>query len=102
MTPPPPGRIVVVVPRREPGVHAYLRQSLACVKDIEVVLDRRAAAVTPPDDRRRAGSKETERQLLFCRLVRCPVEPPAPEPPTSREGAHGRTLLWPDLRLEHL
>lgn len=102
MTPAPPRRIVVVVPRREPGVHEYLQRSLACIKDVEVVLDRRAAAMTPADDRRRARSKDTERQLLFCSLVHCPVEPPAPAPPPSHESGHHRTLLWPDLRLEHL
>jgi len=108
MTPPstiataPPARIVVVVPRREPGVHEYLQRSLACVKDIEVVLDRRATAVTPVDDRRRAPSKNSERQLLFCSLVHCPVEPPAPPISAAHESTPPRTLLWPDLRLEHL
>jgi hypothetical protein len=97
----PPTRIVVIVPRREPGVHEYLQRSLACVKDVEVVLDRRAASVTPVDDRRRAASKSSERQLLFCSLVHCPVEPPAPASRVPHETAH-RTLLWPDLRLEHL
>ena len=107
MTPQPPTvaptRIVVVVPRREPGVHEYLQRSLACVKDIEVVLDRRAASVTPVDDRRRAASKSSERQLLFCSLVHCPAEPPTqPSSPAPHETAHRRTLLWPDLRLEDL
>jgi hypothetical protein len=102
---PPPRRIVVVVPRREPGVHEYLQRSLASVKDVEVVLDRRAAAVTPVDDRRREPSKNSERQLLFCSLVHCPAEPPPPPPSPSTSGpesAPPRTLLWPDLRLEHL
>jgi hypothetical protein len=83
-------------------VHEYLQRSFACVKDIEVVLDRRAASVTPVDDRRRAASQSFERQLLFCSLVHCPVEPPTSSPPAPHETAHHRTLLWPDLRLEHL
>lgn len=106
MTAPPPTRVVVVVPRREPGVHEYLQRSLACVKDIEVVLDRRAAAVPPAADRRRRPDEAGERQLLICSLVHCPLEPPAPETPPSSvvppDTARRRTLLWPDLRLEHL
>jgi hypothetical protein len=68
--------VVVVVPRREPGVHDYLRRSLACLNDVEVVLDRRATAVTTADDRRRGSSRNSERQLLCCSLVHCPVEAP--------------------------
>jgi hypothetical protein len=100
-------RVVVVVPRGEPGVHEYLQRALASVKDIEVVLDRRAAAATRADDRRRRPNKGAERQLLLCSLVHCPVEPPAPPVPPSpavprQSNAQHRTLLWPDLRLEHL
>jgi hypothetical protein len=106
MTAPPPTRVVVVVPRREPGVHEYLQRSLACLKDVEVVLDRRAAAVTPAADRRRRPAETGERQLLICSLVHCPLEPPAPSaPPPSvipPDAVHRRTLLWPDFRLEHL
>lgn len=109
-TPPdaaPPTRFVVVVPRREPGVHEYLQRSLASLKDVEVVLDRRAVAMTPAADRRRGPA---ERQLLFCSLVHCPVEPEPPAPPSTppppptepSEPGSRRTLLWPDLRLEHL
>lgn len=105
-TPRPPTRVVVVVPRKEPGVHEYLQRSLACIKDVEVVLDRRAAAVTPAADRRRRPAENAERQLLICSLVHCPIEPlasPAPPPSTGPEDAgHLRTLLWPGLRLEHL
>jgi hypothetical protein len=120
MTPPPPNgtaepsrapaqdpaRVVVVVPRKETRLHEYLRRSLAALKNVEVVLDRRAAAVTPPDERRRQQSKDSERKILICSLVRCPVEGPertTPEPPApqSESGRH-HTLLWPGLRLEHL
>jgi hypothetical protein len=69
-------RVVVVVPRRELGVHDYLQRSLACLRDVEVVLDRRAIAVTTVDDRRRGASRNSERQLLCCSLVQCPVETP--------------------------
>ena len=103
---PPPTRVVVVVPRREPGVHEYLQRSLASVKDVEVVLDRREVSMTPVDERRRRPAKDAERQLLFCSLVHCPVEPAVPPaPPTStvpEASSPRRTLLWPDLRLEHL
>ena len=102
----PSTRVVVVVPRRETGVHEYLQRSLASVKDVEVVLDRREVAMTPVDERRRRPAKDVERQLLFCSLVHCPaapVTPPAPPTPTAPEVASPRrTLLWPDLRLEHL
>ena len=107
MTPPPdPARVVVVVPRREMRLHEYLRRSLALLKNVEVVLDRRAAAVTPPDERRRRQSKDSERRILICSLVHCPVETPEhtpPEIPAAKDQA-GRhhTLLWPALRLEHL
>jgi len=73
--PPPPTRVVVIVPRREPGVHEYLQRALASIKDVEVVLDRRAVAVSRTNDRRRVQSKD-ERQLLICSMVHCPVEPP--------------------------
>jgi hypothetical protein len=103
--PPKPTRVVVVVPRREPGVHEYLQRSLACLTDVEVVLDRRAVAATPADDRRRS-EQHSERQLLICSLVHCAVVPPTPPPPPTPgppdTAAPRRTLLWPDLRLEHL
>ncbi|RPH82635.1 MAG: hypothetical protein EHM88_08990 [Candidatus Rokuibacteriota bacterium] len=67
-------RVVVVVPRRELGVHDYLQRSLACLNDVEVVLDRRATAVTTVQDRRRGSSRNAERQLLCCSLVHCLVE----------------------------
>jgi hypothetical protein len=102
-----PARVVVVVPRREARLHEYLRQSLAAVKDVDVVLDRRAIAVTPPADRRRRPSKDSERKLLICSIVRCPEDPPQAHtaraaPPPRVEGKPLRTLLWPGLRLEHL
>jgi hypothetical protein len=100
---PDPARVVVVVPRQEIRLHAYLRRSLAAVKNVEVVLDRRATALTPPDDRRRPSSKESERKILICSLVRCPVDPPsAHATPGQVEPPQHRTLLWPGLRLEHL
>jgi hypothetical protein len=84
-------------------VHAYLQRSLACLKDVEVVLDRRAVAVPPAADRRRRPAEVRERQLLICSLVHCPVEPAVPAPPLSTsppDTRHRRTLLWPDL--DHL
>jgi hypothetical protein len=96
-------RVVVVVPRQETGLHEYLQRSLACLKDVEVVLDRRAATATPPDERRRPPSESSERKILLCSLVRCPAsEPPVPEPPVGTVNGTHRTLLWPRLRLEHL
>ena len=92
-------RVVVVVPRHEAALHEYLRKSLACLTDVEVVLDRRASAVTPPDERRRTPS-ENERKILMCSLVHCASPPPAP-PVADVESTH-RTLLWPALRLEDL
>jgi len=106
MLTPDPERVVVVVPRKETRLHEYLRRSLASVKNVEVVLDRRATAVTPPDERRRRPSKDSERRILICSLVRCPaappVIPPAPTPAGAPEPEHRRTLLWPGLRIEHL
>jgi hypothetical protein len=95
-----PSRVVVVVPRRETALHDYLRRSLACLEDVEVVLDRRAANVTPAAERRRKPSESSERRLLLCSLVHCPP-PPAPAAPAASEVPH-RTLLWPALRLEQL
>jgi hypothetical protein len=100
---PDPARVVVVVPRQEIRLHAYLRRSLAAVKNVEVVLDRRATALTPADDRRRRSSQELERKILICSLVRCPADPPTAEgAPGQVEPPQHRTLLWPGLRLEHL
>ena len=92
-------RVVVVVPRQETHLHEYLQRSLACLKDVEVVLDRRAT--------RREPSTNIERQILLCSIVHCPAapEPPAPEPPAVTNGTNGqhhRTLLWPALRLENM
>jgi hypothetical protein len=97
-------RVVVVVPRHETALHDYLRRSLACVKDVEVVLDRRAAAVPPADERRRTAAENGERRLLLCSLVHCPSPPPlvAIEPEVAAAEVTPRTLLWPALRLEHL
>jgi hypothetical protein len=97
--------VVVVVPRKEKRLHEYLRRSLAALKNVEVVLDRRAVAVTPPDERRRRQSKDSERKILICSLVRCPVETPEHTPPetaTKDEARRPHTLLWPGLRLENL
>ena len=101
-----PARVVVVVPRKETRLHEYLRRSLASLKNVEVVLDRRAAVVPPRDERRRRPSKDSERKILICSLVRCPVETPEHTPPgipaaKDQAGRH-HTLLWPALRLEHL
>jgi hypothetical protein len=108
-------RVVVVVPRLETGLHDYLRKSLACLKDVEVVLDRRASVTTPSDERRRRSPESDERKLLICSLVHCPAPAPparADTPPavevnghdSNGSEAHGakRTLLWPALRLEDL
>ena len=100
-----PARVVVVVPRNETRLHEYLRRSLAALKNVEVVLDRRAAVVPPRDERRRRPSKDSERKILICSLVRCPVETPEHTPPdipaTKDEARRHHTLLWPGLRLEH-
>jgi hypothetical protein len=97
-------RVVVVVPRRETRLHDYLQKSLACLKDVEVVLDRRTTDAPPPDERRQP-SENSEHKLLICSLVHCaaPSPPALPqEPPvTAADGAH-RTLLWPRLRLDQL
>jgi hypothetical protein len=101
-----PTRVVVVVPRKEARLHEYLQRSLAALKNVEVVLDRRATTITPADERRRRASRNSERQILICSLVRCPPEPAErarPEPAVGPEDTgHPRTLLWPRLRLEHL
>ena len=99
-----PERVVIVVPRKETRLHEYLCRSLASVKNVEVVLDRRAMAVTPADDRRRRAPHNAERKILICSLVHCPAAPaPRPDPPApSREGERPRTLLWPSLRIEQL
>jgi hypothetical protein len=101
-----PARVVVVVPRKETGLHDYLRRSLAALKNVEVVLDRRAVATTRSDDRRRRPATNSERRILICSLVRCPPPTPAPtadetapDPPDTEPP---RTLLWPALRLENL
>jgi hypothetical protein len=102
MAAPDPERVVVVVPRKETRLHEYLCRSLASVKNVEVVLDRRATAVTPPDERRRL-SKDSERRILICSLVRCPAPAaPAETPGGAAEMEHRRTMLWPGLRIEHL
>lgn len=101
-----PARVVVVVPRKETGLHDYLRRSLGALKNVEVVLDRRAVATTRPDERRRQSSASSEHKILMCSLVRCPPEasrPVAPEtPPDHPDTGHPRALLWPALRLDNL
>jgi hypothetical protein len=101
-----PARVVVVVPRKETGLHDYLRRSLAALKNIEVVLDRRAVATTRSVDRRRRPSTNSERRILLCSLVRCPPPAQAPTagetPPDPPGIGHPRTLRWPALRLENL
>jgi hypothetical protein len=101
-----PARVVVVVPRREIRLHEYLQHSLAALKNVDVVLDRRSTEVTPRAERRRRSSKDSERRILICSLVRCPVEPPGAAPaepsPGPPDAGPPRTLLWPGLRLEHL
>ena len=97
-------RVVVVVPRQETGLHDYLQTSLACLKDVEVVLDRRTTDA-PASDERRQPSENAEHKLLICSVVHCPAPSPPelPEEPatTDANGTH-RTLLWPRLRLENL
>ena len=97
-------RVVVVVPRHETRLHDYLQKSLACLKDVEVVLDRRAAVTPPSAERRRRPSAATERKLLLCSLVHCPTSPPptSETPPAAAPDGSPRTLRWPALRLEQL
>jgi hypothetical protein len=98
-------RVVVVVPRQETGLHDYLQKSLACLKDVEVVLDRRTIDAAPSDDRRRQPATNTAQELLICSLVHCPAAPPPAlpdEPPVTPVNGTHRTLLWPRLRLENL
>jgi hypothetical protein len=101
-----PARVVVVVPRKETGLHDYLRRSLGPLKNVEVVLDRRAVTTMRSDERRRRPSANTERKILMCSLVRCPAEPPRPAgaevPPDRPDTGHPRTLHWPALRLDNL
>lgn len=97
-----PDRVVIVVPRHETRLHEYLSRSMASVKNVEVVLDRRAAVSTPPDERRGRSSRNSERRILICSLVRCPAEPPARPLAGPTELERPRTLLWPGLRIEHL
>jgi hypothetical protein len=66
-------RVVLVVPRREVRLHEYLRRSLAPLRDVEVILDRRAASVPHADERRH--STDAERKIVMCSLVRCPSTP---------------------------
>jgi hypothetical protein len=68
-----PARVVIVVPRKEIRLHDYLRRSLAQLKNVEVVLDRRTVAITRSQERRRQSSS-AESRILMCSLVRCPPE----------------------------
>jgi hypothetical protein len=98
-------RVVVVVPRQETGLHDYLQRSLASVKDVEVVLDRRAGdRARASDERRRRSAANAERKILICSLVHCPAPAPPAEPPMTAAAVNGthRTLLWPGLRLDDL
>jgi hypothetical protein len=99
-----PERVVIVVPRKEIRLHEYLCRSLAAVKNVEVVLDRRATPATPAHERRQRASQTSERKILICSLVRCRTEPPAPpdRPAPRHEAERPRTLLWPGLRIEQL
>jgi hypothetical protein len=113
MTPPPngashasrdPARIVVVVPRKEIQLHDYLRRSLGALKNVEVVLDRRAVTIAHAEERRRQPSTSSESRILMCSLVRCPpaeaVE--SQSRPGRAEADRARFLGWPALRLENL
>jgi hypothetical protein len=101
-------RVVVVVSRREPGLHEYLRRAMAGLEDVEVVLDRRATSATPAHERRRRPADIRERKLLLCSLVHCPA-PAGPSPGAGTgqadgggcNGAHHR-LLRRALRLDDL
>lgn len=108
MTPPPaagtvppsrdPVRVVLVVPRKETQLHDYLRRSLGALKNVEVVLDRRAVAITHPHERRRQTSTSSESRILMCSLVRCPSQEAASG--TTPLPAEGPAPRWPTLRLE--
>ena len=95
-------RVIVIVPRHEVKLHTYLQRSLACLVDVEVVLDRRAASARPPDERRRPSPESSERRLLLCSLVHCPVPSSTPDPRVEAGTDSRRTLLWPGLRLDQL
>ena len=64
-------RYVVIVPRSSPETFAYLSESFRSLPEVEIVLDRRAAA---PDVRqrieRRGGEPRFENDAFGCRLIR--------------------------------
>jgi hypothetical protein len=110
----PPGRLIIVVPRHDPKLYAYLQRSFSQASNIEVVLDRRArpASGTPattPDLRRRTGARSILGGLTIASAASrpsdtaptaAPASPPAaavgqPEPPAAPSG---RPRLWPTLQ----
>jgi hypothetical protein len=110
----PPGRLIIVVPRHDPKLYAYLQRSFGQASNIEVVLDRRAGPapgtpVTTPDLRRRSGTRRILGGLTIASAAppptdtapaAAPAPPPAaaagqPEPPAAPSG---RPRLWPTLQ----
>lgn len=97
----PSGRVIIVVPRHDPKLYAYLQGSFSQAADIEVVLDRRAApasaaAATTPDLRRRSGTRNILGGLTIASAAiraASPIEK-SPEPPAVPAG---RPRLWPTL-----
>ena len=66
-------RYVVIVPRGAPETFAYLTRSLKDVRDVQVIVDRRATrAGTPPPaaDRRARRERRDSREAFGCTLVR--------------------------------
>lgn len=110
----PPGRLIIVVPRHDTKLHAYLQRSFGQTPDIEVVLDRRAAPaggapVPTPDLRRRTVARSILGGLTIASAAgrstaaaTTPAPAPQPaapvEPPQPPAAPPGRTRLWPTLQ----
>jgi len=97
----PPRRVIIVVPRHDPKLYAYLQGSFNQASDIEVVLDRRgapasAAPAAMPDLRRRSGTRSLLGGLTIASATvraaqsteKAPEQPAAPAV---------RPRLWPTL-----
>jgi hypothetical protein len=93
-------RWIVVVPVEDAPLFEYLTKSFASIPDVSVLLERRQSrAVGEASARNGHGQDRREKARpvsnFGCAVIR--RQPAvAPEAPTSR----GRTLLWPNLRID--
>jgi hypothetical protein len=92
-------RWVVVVPLEDATLFDYLTKSFASIPDVSVVLERRRGRPAGEAPARDGGGEDRRTQARVVSSFGCAVIRRQPQVVPDTSPSHGRTLLWPNLRI---